>query len=282
LVASYGRSCNTEDIDHAPDEIVGYTTEKALRIGRFRSLPIVSNLPPADFRLWDIVGLCAEYCIIINAKDRNSEEIYFRSSSFISHKTPRSQDSQSDPQTGTFAHCNRGAIKQLNEPIGPTTSGEYSGDKLDTNYHTTSIYGIGSPIGYERSTAKKSRRCFSRLLHLGIRRRTIIRFCNLKQNRIWRGWADSRSIRSLIVFRYCERLQIAKPAPFRNAWNESAHYSNFVYSCTIARSIPYPATRDRHQPHKLLIYGPAGRWQPGHPSAHAQQHRRRHLDLVGQ
>jgi hypothetical protein len=56
-----------EDIDHAPDEIVSYTTAHDLRVSRFRSLLIRSHWPPANFGLWNIVGLCAKYDFIITA-----------------------------------------------------------------------------------------------------------------------------------------------------------------------------------------------------------------------
>jgi hypothetical protein len=62
-----GRSCNTEDIDHAPDEIAGYTSEHALGIGHFRDLAIANNWLFANFRPWNIVSLCAEYDVIVTA-----------------------------------------------------------------------------------------------------------------------------------------------------------------------------------------------------------------------
>jgi hypothetical protein len=100
-MASHDRSCNTEDTNHAPDEIVNYTTGQALHIGCFRSLPIVRNQSAAYFKLCDIIGSCTEFSFIIKQPDRNWAKKFVRSSSYNSHGTSRSQISQSHSQTGS-------------------------------------------------------------------------------------------------------------------------------------------------------------------------------------
>jgi hypothetical protein len=201
---SYRRPCNTEDTDHAPIEFVEQTAEQALRFGGFGSFHIVSDLPPTGFTPCDIGGFCAEHdCIALQSADRNREKRCFWPPFLICDATPRTQDSQPHPQTGTFTNRNCDTITRLNEYISVISIGESSGKQQHATNTDSSTGNLRTHIGTQWDSAKQSWHRFL-FLHLSLRRGAIASF---ESDLIWWEWAHSCRIGRLILIGKYGRFQ---------------------------------------------------------------------------